>query len=395
MRIAHITTSSNGGAGIAALRISRAQNEQGIDSVVYSGDSSGMFQELNLEVQLSKSVNKLILSKFVTLSQKTLVQRDKKLVTPISLSTVRDLDQIIQNYDLVHIHATYNLLNLMDIFKIAGRKPVVITLHDERMFTGGCHYSIDCQEFKLACSKCPQVRLPFRSLVRNQLHEANSLFKLNGGFTFVSPSEWLKEKAQGSHVLQGKNIIHIYNPIPSKFTPQESRNYSQDDSIRIGFFAGDLNNPYKGLNSLLSALNLVVNHRSVNLLLFGKGKITNVDPKIKVIRSQFQGDKLAHKAYNMCDLVVVPSLADNSPSVVSEALMCGVPVVGSKIGGIPEVLNQFGFPTFEVGNSLNLAKIIMNFDYKKDRTFISKRAQTLFSFKRSALAHSSLYSQLI
>lgn len=395
MRIAHIATSSNGGAGIAALRISRAQNEQGIDSVVYSGNTSGMFQKLNPGIQLSKSVNKSILSKFITLTQKTLVQRDRKLVTPISLSTVRDLGQIIQNSDLIHIHASYNLLNLRDFFKFADRKPVVVTLHDERMFTGGCHYSMDCQEFKRACSKCPQVRLPFRPLVRNQLHEANSLFELKGGFTFVSPSEWLKAKAQGSLVLQGKNIIHIYNPIPSTFAPQELKNYPQDDSIRIGFFAGDLSNPYKGLNTLLSALNLVIKHRSVNLLLFGKGKIINVDPKVKVIRSQFQGDESAHNAYNMCDLVVVPSLADNSPSVVSEALMCGVPVVGSKIGGIPEVLNQFGFPTFEVGNARDLSEIIMNFDYKKDRTSISKRAKTLFSFERSALSHLSLYNQLI
>ena len=39
-----------------------------------------------------------------------------------------------------------------------------------------------------------------------------------------------------------------------------------------------------------------------------------------------------------CDLLTVPSLADSCPNTVMEALYLGIPVIGSRAGGIPEIL---------------------------------------------------------
>ena len=40
------------------------------------------------------------------------------------------------------------------------------------------------------------------------------------------------------------------------------------------------------------------------------------------------------------DLLVVPSLADSCPNTVMEALYTGIPVIGSRAGGIPEILKD-------------------------------------------------------
>ncbi len=45
-------------------------------------------------------------------------------------------------------------------------------------------------------------------------------------------------------------------------------------------------------------------------------------------------------AYNAADAIIVPSLEDNLPNTIMEALSCGTPVVGFKTGGIPEMIDH-------------------------------------------------------
>ena len=44
--------------------------------------------------------------------------------------------------------------------------------------------------------------------------------------------------------------------------------------------------------------------------------------------------------YNAVDLYVTPSLQDNLPNTIMEAMACGVPCVGFNVGGIPEMIDH-------------------------------------------------------
>jgi len=44
--------------------------------------------------------------------------------------------------------------------------------------------------------------------------------------------------------------------------------------------------------------------------------------------------------YNSVDVFVLPSLEDNLPNTIMEAMACGVPSVGFKVGGIPEMIEH-------------------------------------------------------
>ena len=51
---------------------------------------------------------------------------------------------------IFHIHNWFNLINLMELRKLLDLGyGVVFTLHDQRLFTGGCHYSLNCSKFKI------------------------------------------------------------------------------------------------------------------------------------------------------------------------------------------------------------------------------------------------------
>ena len=74
------------------------------------------------------------------------------------------------------------------------------------------------------------------------------------------------------------------------------------------------------------------------------------------------------------DVLVVPSVIDNSPNVIGEAIMCGLSVIGARTGGITEVMNEMDFPTFEVNDVPGLAIELENFRVEYDRESIKNKA---------------------
>ena len=44
--------------------------------------------------------------------------------------------------------------------------------------------------------------------------------------------------------------------------------------------------------------------------------------------------------YNAADVFVLPSLSENLPNTIMEAMACGVPCVGFRVGGIPEEIDH-------------------------------------------------------
>tara|TARA_R110002012_G_scaffold321781_1_gene551362 strand:- start:70 stop:1236 length:1167 start_codon:yes stop_codon:yes gene_type:complete len=107
---------------------------------------------------------------------------------------------------------------------------------------------------------------------------------------------------------------------------------------------------YKGQNLLLKAVSALPNHIKNNIELFfiGKGNYDwlediarelNLSTQIKFIGSMESGEPIL-KLLQQMSLYIQPSLTEGMPRALLEAMSMGCPVMGSKVGGIPDVVSD-------------------------------------------------------
>ncbi len=94
--------------------------------------------------------------------------------------------------------------------------------------------------------------------------------------------------------------------------------------------------------------------------LVGRGNKSNIHGLLKnhfkeFIIKDFVPYRQIHKIYNQSDIVVVPSLYENFPGVILEAMSCGTIVIASRVGGIPEIIkHEDNGLLFEKNNAVDL-----------------------------------------
>lgn len=393
-RVLHLATSLGGGAGIAARRIVQSQVDYGIQSHLLAGNNPGFVLEKHESI-LRRGASAKFQSKLLTLLQTHFVQNSGFLVTPFSINALKQLQLMVKDIDVIHLHAFYNLLNFDSIAHLSDFAPLVITMHDQRVFTGGCHYSYDCIGYREMCVECPQVQKYINFIPKFQLAKSQKALKHVERLRFISPSNWLADLAKGSAMLQDKTISVIGNPVPSIYKPKKVTNPPHRNPLVIGFISENLNNPYKGLNVLVDALELVPETFDAELKFVGKGKVPHIKGNFKISSQYVNNPVEMVKVMQSCDVIVVPSLQDNYPSVISESLMCGTPVIGSEVGGISEVLKQFDMPSFKKGNSQQLCRELEYFEKERYVKMDIESVTKHFSSEVSALKHLNLYEEIL
>lgn len=125
----------------------------------------------------------------------------------------------------------------------------------------------------------------------------------------------------------------------------------------------------KGFETFLDSLEILAKRGShFKALLVGRGNTESVSKRLSSIMSpkDFSIKGLVKYSempdiFESSDILVVPSIYENCPTIILEAMSSGKIVVASRVGGIPEIIedNYNGF-LFEKGNSEELADILVN-----------------------------------
>jgi len=169
-----------------------------------------------------------------------------------------------------------------------------------------------------------------------------------GKYAVVTPSTWLMNEISDSPIIQRASVrVTIGNP--TTVEPDFKKPYRFQDlkTFRIIFVAAALDAKYKGFDLLLEALSRIEKKEIVGLeidvRIVGGGASKNLPPIDSAVRVTFLGELNSfevHQLMGESDLLVVPSLSENYPGVIGEAQLIGCTVAASKVGGIPEMIED-------------------------------------------------------
>jgi glycosyltransferase involved in cell wall biosynthesis len=157
-----------------------------------------------------------------------------------------------------------------------------------------------------------------------------TLYKVLGTYkyidTVICPSEFIKTKLDSNPVLADKTVT-----LPNFIDRPEAKDTNKEDYVI-----------YFGRYSKEKGIETVLNAKNINFICAGTGDFeneVNAAPHIKNVGFQ-TGDALADLIRN-AKCSVCPSICyDNCPFSVMESIVYGTPVVGSDIGGIPELIEN-------------------------------------------------------
>ena len=409
MKVLHLIAGElNGGAARGAYWLHQALRDLEVDSKILTNAKDDLGDESVISLADS-ALGKLKFAISYRMGQMPLkLYRNRR---PLVFSTgFGGVDitrhRAYRSADLVHLHWVNGLVSTRALRKV--NKPVVWTLRDMWPFTGGCHYSLECDRFTKGCGSCPQLgSTRERDLTRFVLLRKQA--SLPEDIRIVGVSRWMSDCARKSAVFRACQVATISNnidtqlffPLPKKLARQ-ALGLDQDKKIVL-VGAQNVASVYKGFDLFLEALESLAKE-NMHVVLFGKsdGRIPDL-PGVPITSLGFLSDAIALRlAYSAADVFVAPSREDAFGKTLVEAMSCGTPVVCFNATGPKDIVeHRISGYLAEPLSPLDLAQGIQWVLDQPTETYAEvcrsarARAQECFDSRVIAKAYLALYRDVL
>ena len=298
-----------------------------------------------------------------------------------SVEAKRNLERYILDFkpDIIHLN-NYNYQLTPSIIYAAKKYgiPVIQTVHDTNVVCP-YHRLYNYKEQSI-CEKCKgrkyynclKTKCIDNSFLKSLIGTSESyLYKFLKTYDyikyFICPSQFMNDKLQEFGIDGSKNVT-ISNFIDSNKLSNLNKNINEKPYV---LYFGRVSSE-KGVKDLVKAAKLIP---EIQIKICGTGPmveelisyISHNQMKNVELLGFKSGDELVDTIKN-AKASIVPSLCyDNCPMSIIESKACGVPVIGSKIGGIPELIRDGtdGY-LYEPGDYEALANKIKNLIENKE-----------------------------
>lgn len=357
MRVLIVNTSEReGGAAVAANRLMDALNNNGVKAKMLVRDK----ETDNITVVGLKGG---LLQRFRFLWERWCVyyhlhfKRDHLFDLDMA-NTGFDITKLpeFKEADVIHLAwINQGFLSLKDIRKIINSgKAVVWTMHDLWAATGICHFTFGCEAYKGQCHNCFYLPRGGNSAdLSTRVFNKKKKVYYNSGIHFVACSKWLGNSARQSSLLTGSQLSVIPNPIDTHvFCPKDkcvARLHSTlpEDKRIILFVSQRVTMERKGMAYFIKAISLLAERypemKENTVIAILGGRADEVVSQLALPSfplGYVKNERQLVDIYNSADVFVIPSLDENLPNTIMESMACGVPSVGFKVGGIPEMIDH-------------------------------------------------------
>ncbi len=303
-----------------------------------------------------------------------------------------------EHIDLIHSH-TAHMPDLL--LRLNKRVPTVTTVHTtiqgQREGTRNSGMNFWDWEFS---EKMTLLSYPFLRL-------AEYVYFLKDSF-YITPSNWMRNHMRKKYSsLNSREIFVIPHGVDTELFSPSDRKKGQDE--RVVLFVGRLI-ALKGIQYLTRSMPSILKEHPGTLFIFiGSGNINacikeleNLKvPKDNYLFLGYKDRASLPKYYRNADLLVLPSLQENFPFTLLEAMACGVPSIVSDVGGSSEIVeNNVNGLLIKRGSVKDIADAVI---YLLDNPSVlekvgreaRKTVEQRFSSNIMALNTSSVYEQII
>ena len=332
------------------------------------------------------------------------LKKKKNTLFSFDLGTVffKSIQNYINQSDVIIIfslHRFLSLNNFEDILKT--NKLIYLRPLDFEFASGGCHINLNndsiCRNFiSKDCRSCPLLNnLNIFNISNKIFLKKKYLIEKYKPKTFVE-NIYTQKLYNKSKIFNKNNtkIIYLGNTNLrtkkiSKLIARKKLKLDQNDKVLL-FGSFILDNPYKGGHLLLKSLkilvrspkiqNFLISHK-IKIITFGKKNNFNINiPGIDWIHlGLINSDKMLNYIYRASDILVCPSINDNGPHIIAEAISNDLPVIAYDQGLASEVIiqgkNGFLISCYDVKEFSNSTeKILLNKLHNKvrDKSHLNK-----------------------
>ncbi len=417
MKVLIVNTSERtGGAAVAAGRLVEALNNNAVKATMLVRDKQS--DEITV-VGLPKSW----LSRWHFLWERLVIfvrmHFNYSRVFEVDLANAgSDITRLreFREADVIHLHwINQGMLSLKGIRKILkSGKPVVWTMHDLWPATALCHYARGCRHYMSQCRQCPL--LPGGGSDHDlsvSVWRRKQTMLAAGTIHFVACSRWLEGEAKKSALLSGQHITSIPNPINTRvYCPQDQAEARRQMGLPVEgriilFVSQKVTDERKGISYFVEAINQLAGQHPE---LKADTHIAILGAHADAVASQLalpthalgylSDERQIVAVYNAADVFVTPSLEDNLPNTIMESMACGVPCVGFRVGGIPEMIDhrKNGYVA-EFRNAADLARgigwVLTEADRDALRSEALRKVKLSYSQSSVSLRYIELYQQAL